>query len=299
MGRECNPDFNRVTFREYYTYYSLTLPYSSPFGGAAAAEALDEVGFFEVEEDVADHVAADHGAGFFEVGEAEVGDEGLDGVLDGFGFVAPAGADPVEACFKFGIGGEQGAEEVFRPWPDIVFSLMPSLGGEVERLIVGLFGFLDDAFEADEATHFVALVIEREEGKQAGHAAIPIGEGMDAEEVENVEGNEKQRIPSPIAPGIGKVLVENAHGVFGEVRGHGFETNALVAIRQGFADFIGGNFPMTAIVPGVFEEVVVELEHDTIGERNVGVILMDGIEHVAVAGDLAFGAVGGFSSRGD
>ena len=138
------------------------LPYFSPFGGASPPEALDEIRFFEVEEDVADHVAADHGAGFFEVGEAEVRDEGLDGVLDGFGFAAPSGADPVEACFKLGTGGKQGAEKVFRPWPDIVFSLMPSLGGEVEYLVVRLFGFFDNAFEADIAAHVIALMIERE-----------------------------------------------------------------------------------------------------------------------------------------
>lgn len=176
---------------------------------------------------------------------------------------------------------------------------MPSLGREVERLVVRFLGFFNNAFEADKAAHFVTLVIEREKGEQAGHAAIPIGEGMDAEEVQNVERNEKQGIPSPVAPGIGKVLVKSAHGVFGEVRGEGFKADALGAIRQGFADFVGRNFPMSAIVPRIFEEIAVELEDDAICERDVGVILMDGIKHVAVAGDLAFGAVGGFCPRSD
>lgn len=275
------------------------LPYFSPFSGSSAPEAFDDMVFLKVEQDAADHVAAHHGTGFFEVGEAEVRDECMDCMLNGFGFAAPAGADPLESSLEFGIGGEQDAEEVFRPGPNIVFSLMPPLRGDVERLIIRFLGFLDDALQADVAAHLIALMVEREQREQTGHAAISIRKGVDAEEIQNVEGNQEQWVPDSFALGIGKMLVQDPHGIFREVRSDGLETNALGAVWQGFANFIGSNLPMAAIVSGIFEQISVELEHDAVGERNVGLILMDGIEHVAVSGDLALGAVSGFGSGGD
>jgi hypothetical protein len=56
---------------------------------------------------------------------------------------------------------------------------------------------------------------------------------------------------------------------------------------------------MSADVSGIFEQITVELKDDAIREWNMGVILMDGIQHVAIAGDLAFGTVGGFRTGGD
>lgn len=213
------------------TLILVSLPDFSPFSGSSAPEAFDNVVFFKVEEDAADHIAADHRAGLFEVGETEVCDERLDGVLDGFGFAAPAGADPAEARLEFGIGGQQGAEEIFCPGPDIVFPLMPSLRREKERLIIGLLGFLDDALQADVPSHIIALMIEREQREQTGHAAVPIREGVDAEEIQNVEGNQEQGVPDSFAPGIGKMLVQDTHGIIGEVRSDGLETNAFSTVR--------------------------------------------------------------------
>ena len=83
--------------------------------------------FFQIEQDAADHVAADQRAGFFEVGEAEVRDEGLDGVLDCIGFVAPAGTGAFETVLKLGIGSKERAQEVFRPRPHVMFALVPTL----------------------------------------------------------------------------------------------------------------------------------------------------------------------------
>jgi hypothetical protein len=80
------------------------------------------------------------------------------------------------------------------------------------------------------------------------------------------------------------MLVQGPHGIFREVRSDGLETNALGTVWQGFANFIGSNLPMAAIVSGIFEQISVELEHDAVGERNVGLILMDGIEHVSEDG---------------
>lgn len=56
---------------------------------------------------------------------------------------------------------------------------------------------------------------------------------------------------------------------------------------------------MAAIVSGIFEQIAVELKYDAVRERDVSVILMDGIKHVTVAGDFALGAVDGFGTGGD
>jgi len=93
--------------------------------------------------------------------------------------------------------------------------------------------------------------------------------------------------------------MEGPHGILCEVRCHGLETNALGAIGQGFADFVGCEFPLTADVARILEEIAVKLEHDSIRERNVGVVLVDRIENVAVAGDFPFRAILGFGAGGD
>ena len=75
--------------------------------------------------------------------------------------------------------------------PRIVGPFVPALEPQGVRLIVSLFIFLDEAFEAYVSTHFESEMIALEQQKEPGNPAVSIAERMDAQKVEIERGHRK------------------------------------------------------------------------------------------------------------
>ena len=86
-----------------FTLFSTCYPLS-PFCARAAPKTLDAPGGFQIAQPEPDHVAADAGAGAFQVGNAEFADGGFNGVFHQFGFRAAPGFHVAGALLELAIG---------------------------------------------------------------------------------------------------------------------------------------------------------------------------------------------------
>ena len=74
-----------------------------------------------------------------------------------------------------------------------MFAVVPVGGTEPEAFVVVLARFLNEAFQADVATDLVAVLIECQQRKESGHAAVAVPEWMNAEEIQDERGDGDER----------------------------------------------------------------------------------------------------------
>jgi hypothetical protein len=105
--------------------------------------------------------------------------------------IGSARRDP---CLEVPVGSLEDPNEVFDPGPDIVFALVPSSLRGVERVVIRILGVEHSLLDADVSGHLIALLKQRVRGQQARQPAVPVGDRMDREEVEDQRPDQEDRM---------------------------------------------------------------------------------------------------------
>ena len=87
----------------------------SPLRSWPATQTFDSPGGLRIAQQEPDHVAADAGAGAFQVGNPELTAGGFDGQLHQFGFRATFGFHLACALREFAVGAADDGEEAIKP----------------------------------------------------------------------------------------------------------------------------------------------------------------------------------------
>ena len=88
------------------------------------------------------------------------------------------------------------------------FAIVPAVGTELEAFVVGLPRFLNEAFQADVATHLVAVLVERQQGEQPRYAAVTVPERVNAKKIQDEGGDGDKRRDILLVKGVLVVLAE-------------------------------------------------------------------------------------------
>ncbi len=77
-----------------------------------------------------------------------------------------------------------------------MLAVVPAFGTCVQDVIVIFLRFFDEAFQADVASDFVAVLVKREQGQEAGHSSISVAKRMDAKKIKNerADGHERRDV---------------------------------------------------------------------------------------------------------
>ena len=163
----------------------------APFGSATASFDLHETFRAHLAQDVTHHVSADAGAVMLEVRDAERTKTARDRTSHLIGLGSLECGD---AHLEFVVSSNEHAPEIVEPGMGVVLVGVPRPRTSVERVIVGLARFLDDALEAHVAPYLVVEVIQEQQREKLPDASVPITERMDAQEVEDRERHEDERV---------------------------------------------------------------------------------------------------------
>ena len=108
------------------------------------------------------------------------------------GFCAARGFDLPSAFLKFAISAAGDGEEMIQPGEQVVFAVVPALGAFLQDVVVILLRLFNEAFQAEVAPDFVAVLVQCEQGEEARHAPVVVAEWMDAKEIEYQCANSNQ-----------------------------------------------------------------------------------------------------------
>ena len=287
--RNSSPGFRAITlfFTLFQGYYPL-----SPFCARAAAKTFDAPGGFQIAQPEPDHVAADAGAGAFQVGDAEFADGGFNGVVHQFGFRAAPGFHFAGTLLEFAIGAAGDGEEMIEPWEQVVFAVVPALGAFLQDVVVIFLCLFDEAFQADVAPDFVAVLVKREQGQEAGHAPVAVAERMDAKEIENECADGHERRDVVLIYGVAIDEAEFVHGGGRGLGGNAFETDDGRGTGPEFDYFVVHPLELAGVA-AAFLTKFVQPAHQVGGDGQIFRFCVDEIQRAAIAGDFLFGPVFG------
>ncbi|MCY1300046.1 hypothetical protein D9M70_496040 [compost metagenome] len=133
-------------------------------------------------------------------------------------------------------------------------------------------------------------MVEQQQGQQAGHAAIAIGERVDAQEVEHRQRHQHQRVGQVLVQGGGVAPGQIGHGHRRQVRSHRLEAQTRRTVRMTFDDVVVGSLPAPARLRHVAVQQGVQLQHYALAEGHVRGRFVDQRQGITVAGDFLFGA---------
>ena len=147
-------------------YYPL-----SPFCPRSAAETFNAPGGFQIAQPEPDHVAADARAGAFQIGDAKLAYGGFNGVVHQFGLRAAPGFHVAGTLLEFAIGASGDGKEMIQPRKQVVLAVVPALRALLQDVVIIFLRLFDETFQANVTSDFVAVVVKRKQGQEAGHAA--------------------------------------------------------------------------------------------------------------------------------
>src|SRR3972149_819472 len=94
-----------------------------------------------------------------------------DRILHELPFCALRRSDRADANLEILVRGDQGAEKIFQPRPQVVLAVVPTLGASVQHLVIGFLAPLDDALQADVPANAVAGLVKEQRRKQGPQPA--------------------------------------------------------------------------------------------------------------------------------
>ena len=120
---------------------------------------------------------------------------------------------------------------------------------------------------------------------------LSIVEGMDAEKVQNENGDQQQRVKLGVLRGRLEGVAKCCHRSRRFPRGDRLKTDDLPAVRPFFGNHIIRVFEAAADgLAAVLVQIPMQLQNDRRLWRDIVVALVDRRQHVAVSGDLFFAA---------
>ena len=169
-------------------------------------------------------------------------------------------------------------------------SVVPALGTEIQALVVTLPDLLDQAFEAQEAADAVVVLVESQEGQQAGHAPVAVPEWMDAEKVQHECGDGDQRWDVVLVERVPVAVAELLHR--GRcIRGwHATEPHHRSASGLQLDDVVVDTLELPGVATGGLAEGM-QAQQGVRSDGRVGVAGVDLIQRTAIALHLLFGPI--------
>ena len=141
-------------------------------------------------------------------------------------------------------------EEEVEPRRQFVFAVVPTVGTEPEAFVVGLSGFLNEAFQADVATDLVAVLVECQQGEQPGHATVAVPERVNAKEIQDEGGDGDERRDILLVEGMLVMLAEFFYSRWG-LRGlHAAESDHRGLSGQELHDVVIDSFELAGVAAG-------------------------------------------------
>ena len=131
-----------------------------------------------------------------------------------------------------------------------MFAIVPAVRTEPEAFVVGLAGFLNEAFQADVATNFVAVLVECQQGEQPGHAAVAVPERVNAKEIQDEGGDGDERRDILLVESILIMLAEFSYGRRSLRSLHAVEPDHRGLSRQKLHDVVINPFELAGVAAG-------------------------------------------------
>ncbi len=96
---------------------------------------------------------------------------------------------------------------------------------------------------------------------------------MNTKEIKKIGWDYKKRIDLPSLPEFKEFSMKRLHGIRCLMSRNRAKTNNLCAVRLGFRNLIVCRFPLASFGGKELIKVSMELQHDTCGERDVGMFI--------------------------
>jgi len=92
-------------------------------------------------------------------------------VVHQFGLRAAPGFHVAGTLLEFAIGASGDGEEMIQPRKQVVLAVVPALRALLQDVVIIFLRLFDETFQANVTSDFVAVVVKRKQGQEAGHAA--------------------------------------------------------------------------------------------------------------------------------
>ena len=135
-----------------------------------------------------------------------------------------------------------------------MLALVPALGALLEDVVVVFFRLLDEPLQADVSADFIAMLVECQQGKQAGDATVAVPKRVDAEEVEHKRADGHERWDMVLVDGVAIDEAEFIHGGGRGFGGDAFETYDGRGAWPQFDDFVVHFLELTGIAAAFLRE---------------------------------------------
>src|SRR5262249_12276012 len=86
-------------------------------------------------------------------------------------------------------------------------------------------------------------------------------------------------------------VMQARHRIRRQMRGERLESDDRRSVRSRFGDVVVRRLPSSTASGDELEEIAVQLQHEIRRERHVREVRVDGVQDIAITGDLLFGAV--------
>ncbi len=187
---------------------------------------------------LADHVKADPWASLLDVAHSEWPGLRIDRSYDKRGLCPARGFDLTGAALEFAIGTADDGKHMIEPGQEVVLALMPAPGAFLKDTIVVFLPLFNKPLQADVPPHFIALLVEREQRKEAGDAAVAVSKWVDTKEVEHERADGHERRDAVLVDGVTIDETEFVHGSRRGFGGNALESDDGRRARTQFDDFI-------------------------------------------------------------
>lgn len=197
------------------------------------------------------------------------------------------------AVFEFVVCLDNHAQHIPEERQIVIPVLVPVLGTGLQGFVVGILALLDKHLDTDVLAHDESGAIQQQKRQEAAHTSVTVIEGMDAQEVQDEHRNQEKRIVCAGFDGLVILDAEVQHSVGRLESRDRTEADGLCSVGVLFRDDIVGVLISAAQGAAEGIQILVQLQ-DVIGAGGyVLVRLVDGGQHVAVAGDLFLITVAG------
>lgn len=103
-------------------------------------------------------------------------------------------SDDIDSVLEVAVGGQYNSKKVLDERGVVVLVLHPFLGAFSEGVIIIGFGHLYLLLERDVLPYLISALVEKKRGEEPRHPAVPVVEGMDAEEVVDEDWNDDEGV---------------------------------------------------------------------------------------------------------
>ena len=161
----------------------------------------------------------------------------------------------------------------------------------MQSLVIGFLGIGDQFLNTDIFANDIAGAVQEQQCQEPAHAAIPVIEGVDAEKIQNEDGNQQQRVEFSILHSRFKRAAQRRNSRRRFPRRNRLKPDNLLTVRQFFGNHVIRIFEAAADgLTAVFVQIPVKLQNDRWLWRNIVMAFMNRCKHIAVSGNLFFTA---------